>query len=308
MELDGAYAPFPCLGEKLMGYVLRIVVGTVAMRPYVFAFLVVYLVAAVMHLGWRKTLWFTCVGYLIAFLSEFSSINTGFPYGWYYYIDATSNRELWIAGVPFFDSLSYVFLAYCSYATALLVVSPAKSWRWNFVVLETCAIRRSLAVLLLGSLFQVFLDIIVDPVALQGRRWFLGQIYGYREAGVHFGVPLSNYVGWWITSICLVLALQGIDARVGEKGEKSFGTANPPFRSLLGPILYLSVIVFNLTITCLIGEQLMFVTGIFIFTLPLAIVAVLIVRRTNRYSREDLAEHLRDFPWSPVAGRKGPVS
>ena len=76
------------------------------MRPYVFAFLAAYLVAAVLHLGWRSTLWFTVVGYLIAFASEFSSINTGFPYGWYYYIDVTKDQELWIAGVPFFDSLS----------------------------------------------------------------------------------------------------------------------------------------------------------------------------------------------------------
>jgi uncharacterized membrane protein len=290
-----------------MEQVLKIVVGTVTMRPYVFAFLVGYLVAAVTHLGWRKAVWFTVVGYLIAFLSEFSSINTGFPYGWYYYIDATKDRELWVAGVPFFDSLSYVFLAYCSYAAALLVVSPARAWRWNFVILETRAIRRSLAVLLLGSLFQVFLDIIVDPVALQGRRWFLGQIYGYREEGVHFGVPLSNYAGWWLTSICLVLALQVIDARIGKIGEKPVGAANPPFRSLLGPVLYLSVIVFNLTITSLIGERLMLVTGIFIFTLPLAIVTVLVIRRTNRYSKEDLAEHLRDFPWSPVTGENSPT-
>jgi putative membrane protein len=272
------------------------------MRPYVFAFLVVYLVAAVTHLGWRKTLWFTAIGYLIAFLSEFSSINTGFPYGWYYYIDATRDRELWVAGVPFFDSLSYVFLAYCSYTAALLVVSPIKFWRGNFILLETRAIRRSWSVLFLGSLFQVFLDIVVDPVALQGRCWFLGQIYGYREVGAHFGVPLSNYAGWWLTSICLVLALQVIDARVGTTEERPVGTANLPFRSLLGPVLYFSVIVFNLTITCLIGERLMLVTGIFIFILPIAIVTVLIIHRANRYNREELAEHLRDFPRSPAKG------
>jgi len=214
--------------------ILQIALGTVIMRPYVFAFLVVYLVAASAHLGWRKTLLFTVAGYLISLLSEYSSINTGFPYGWYYYIEATKERELWIAGVPFFDSLSYVFLAYCSYATALLVVSPAKSWRWNFVILETRAIRRSLAVLFLGSLFQVFLDIIVDPVALQGRRWFLGQIYGYQEPGCHFGVPLSNYLGWWVVSVVMVLALQIIDAGVGRKTEHPAGIWNPPFRALLG--------------------------------------------------------------------------
>ncbi|HEY6838170.1 MAG TPA: carotenoid biosynthesis protein [Geobacteraceae bacterium] len=287
-----------------MEHIVQIAVGTVTMRPYVFAFLAAYLVAAVTHLGWEKTLVFTVVGYFIAFLSEFASINTGFPYGWYYYIETTRGQELWVAGVPFFDSLSYVFLAYCSYATALLVVSPIKAWKWSVVTLETRAIRRSVAVLVLASFFQVFLDIIIDPVALQGKRWFLGQIYGYREAGVHFGVPLSNYGGWLVTSFFLVLALQLIDARLGRRAGKPAGVVNIPFRSLLGPILYFSVIAFNLTITVLIGERLMAVTGVFIYALPSLIALVLIIRRTNHFSREELADHLRDYPDSPVVGKK----
>jgi uncharacterized membrane protein len=290
--------------EMCMKDILLLLAGTVAMRPYVFAFLAAYLFASVCHLGWRKTLIFTVVGYLIAFASEFSSIHTGFPYGWYYYINSTIGRELWIAGVPFFDSLSYVFLAYCSYATALLVVSPLKTWRWNLVSLETGRIRKSLSVLFLGSLFQVFLDIIIDPAALQGRRWFLGQIYGYREAGVHFGVPLSNYIGWWSMSLVLVMALQLIDRKVKENRVCCSRLKQLPFRSLYGPALYLSVILFNLAIAIFIGERLIALTGIFIYILPIAIVSVLLINRANRYGREELAEHLRDYPYSAVSGRK----
>lgn len=281
---------------------VKIAVGTVVMRPYVFAFLAVYLVAAVTHLGWRKTALFTVVGYLIAFISEFSSINTGIPYGWYYYIDTTSHRELWIAGVPFFDSLSYVFLSYCSYTAALLTVSPVKASRRDLITLETRSMRGSFGVLLLASLYQVFLDIIIDPVALQGSRWFLGQIYGYREAGVHFGVPLSNYAGWFAVSMLLMFALQRIDASGPKTAEKPAGVANLPFRSLLGPILYLSVLVFNLAVTVSIGEYLMAVTGVFIFTLPIAINTVLLARRVNRYTNSELDEHLRDYPYS-AAGK-----
>lgn len=284
--------------------VIRIAIGTVTMRPYVFAFFAAYLVAAVPHLGWRKTALFTVAGYFVAFLSEFSSINTGIPYGWYYYIDATRSRELWVAGVPFFDSLSYVFLTYCSYATALFVVSPIKTWRWNLVALETRSIRGSFAVLFLGSLFQVFLDIIIDPVALQGNRWFLGQIYGYREVGVHFGVPLSNYLGWWLVSFILVFVLQRIDAMVGRDAKKPAGGGNLPFRPLYGPVLYISVLVFNLSVTLWIGERLMALTGIFIVIPAMAIAAVTVIRRSNCYRKEELAEHLRDFPWSAAATRK----
>jgi hypothetical protein len=71
-----------------------------------------------------------------------------------------------------------------------------------------------------------------------------------------------------------------------------------------GPLLYLSVLIFNLTITFLIGERLMGTTGVFMYTLPLAIIIVGIVRHTNRYTRDELAEHLRDYPWSSVAGKR----
>lgn len=278
----------------------QIAVGTVTMRPYVFAFFAAYLVASVLHLGWRKTVWFTMVGYLIAFASEYSSIHNGFPYGWYYYVEATRGKELWVAGVPFFDSLSFVFLSYCSYATALLVLSPVKRSKGDLVLLETGRLRRCFSVLLLGSLFQVFLDIVTDPVALQGHRWFLGRIYGYPEAGLHFGVPLSNYLGWWLVSALLIGALQLIDRLAGGRLRPA-GVAAAPFRCLYAPFLYLCVIAFNLSVTVYIGEKLMALTGFFIFTLPVVMGVVLLCDKINRYHKDELAAHLTEFPWSPAA-------
>ena len=279
---------------------MDILIGTFTMRPYVFAFFAAFLLASVPHVGWRTTLQFTAAGYLIAFLSEWLSINTGFPYGWYYYIDTTSSRELWVAGVPFFDSLSYVFLTYCSYSTALFILSPLKAWRWNLVTLETCRIRRSASALILAAFLQTFLDIVIDPVALQGRRWFLGQIYGYREQGIHFGVPLSNYGGWLLTSLLLVGAFQIIDAQYRKERPKGIGSL--PFHSLLGPVLYLSVLIFNWGVTIWIGEPFMALSGILIYALPLLMVVILACRRSNHYTADELTEHLRDYPWS-AAGK-----
>lgn len=279
-----------------MSHILDIAIGTVTMRPYVFAFFAAFMFVCVPHIGWKRTLTYTIAGYSIAFGSEWLSINTGFPYGWYYYIDKTSNRELWVVGVPFFDSLSYVFLAYCSYSTALFILSPLKTWRWNLVTLETRLIRSSFSALLLGALLQTCLDIIIDPVALQGSRWFLGQIYGYREHGIHFGVPLSNYGGWLLTSLLMIAAFQFIDAR--RLHETASGVIAFPFHSLLGPLLYLSVLIFNISISFVIGEQFMALCGILIFVLPITIVVVLALRRVNCCTKEQLDEHLKDYPWS----------
>ena len=279
-----------------MPHFLEIAIGTVTLRPYVFAFFGAFLLACVPHIGWRRTATFTLAGYSIAFGSEWLSINTGFPYGWYYYIDTSSCRELWIAGVPFFDSLSYVFLSYCSYATALFILSPLKAWRWNIVTLETRSIRRSFSALLLGSFLQTFLDIVIDPVALQGHRWFLGQIYGYRTVGIHFGVPLSNYGGWLLTSFCLIVVFQLIDTR--RVDEKSAGVVNLPFRALLGPLLYLSVLIFNIVVALVIGEQFMALSAVLMYALPILMTVVLALRRVNSFTKEQLGEHLRDYPWS----------
>ncbi|UJP00797.1 MAG: carotenoid biosynthesis protein [Nitrosomonas sp.] len=273
-------------------------IDTIVMRPYVFTFFAAFLLACVPHLGWRKTLTFTLAGYLIAFTSEKLSITTGFPYGWYYYIDDTSHQELWVWGVPFFDSLSYVFLTYCSYTTALFILSPLAIQGVDLITLETRAIRHSWAALVLGAFLQTFLDIIIDPVALQGNRWFLGQIYGYYEAGLHFGVPISNYLGWLLTSFLLVAALQQIDRK--RDGKAPRGVFAMPFRSLLGPVLYLSVLIFNWIVTLWIGEYLIALTGILIFTLPVVMVIVLAALRVNRYRAEELQEHLENYPWSPL--------
>ena len=272
-------------------------IDTIVMRPYVFSFFAAYLLACVPHVGWHKTLIFTVIGYAIAFSSEKLSISTGFPYGWYYYIETTSHQELWIWGVPFFDSLSYVFLTYCSYTTALFILSPLATRGLDLIALETRTIRHSWAAMVLGAFLQTFLDIIIDPIALQGNRWFLGQIYGYYEAGLHFGVPISNYAGWLLTSFALVAAFQWVDRRHEQKTPR--GIVAMPYRSLLGPVLYLSVLIFNWTVTFWIGENLIALTGILIFTLPIVMVVVLALGRINRYRQEELQEHLKDYPWSP---------
>lgn len=177
----------------------RLALGTVTLRPYVFAFLAVYLVAASSHIGLRRALVFIPLGYGIAWLSEFSSIHWGFPYGDYYYIHDTLDKELWVLGVPFMDSLSYVFLSYCSYSMALFLLSPVMFNRKNVHILETHALRRSPRTLVLGACLFVLLDIIIDPVAFLGDRWFLGKIYGYKTPGLYFDIPMSNFADgfWW---------------------------------------------------------------------------------------------------------------
>ncbi|MHC1726933.1 MAG: carotenoid biosynthesis protein [Syntrophobacteraceae bacterium] len=245
---------------------LKLLWGTLILRPYVFAFLAVYLVAGWRHMGWKKTLVFIPVGYALAWASEFASIHWGFPYGDYFYIPSTVDRELWVLGVPFMDSLSYVFLSYCSYSLATFIMSPVSIKTGHLCVLDTPRIRRSWQVLVLGAFLFVTLDIIIDPVALQGERWFLGKIYGYRQEGFYFGIPMSNFGGWLLVGFVLTAAIQVLErARSLQPGPEGATNYNSWSR-LLGPVLYFSVLVFNIAVTFYIGEMLMGIVGLLIFS------------------------------------------
>ncbi len=273
-----------------------LLLDTILLRPYVFIFLLLYMAGCSLHLGVRRMLLFGVAGYAIAWISEFSSIHTGFPYGLYYYIEATRGREVWVLGVPLMDSLSYVFLAYASYSLAVFIIAPIRFTGPVLYVLETRKIRHSLYTALLGTLLFVYLDIIIDPVALHGHDWFLGQIYGYPGGGIYFGVPLSNFAGWFLTGFLMILALQMIDRGLERENLAEQPGKRFPWRYLIGPGLYFSVLVFNLFMTFFIGEYMMAWVGVFIVLLPAALIVTIVrIKLDPRDAREEWAAHLEDF-------------
>ncbi len=261
-----------------MPEVLKLLWATVVLRPYVFAFLAVYIVAGVKHIGWKQTILYIPLGYTLAWISEYSSINWGFPYGDYYYIPATVGRELWVAGVPFMDSLSYVFLSYCSFSLALLMTGRLAAPSGKLVIEETRRLRRSFRVLVLGAVLFMMLDVVIDPVAFLGDRWFLGKIYGYRHVGFYFGIPMSNFGGWLLVGAVLVAALQALDrALPGWRTEKhSFALAGG---RMLGPVLYFSVMFFNIAVTFNLQEILLGLVDLIIVSLILAAAFFLIFNK-----------------------------
>ncbi len=244
--------------------------GTLVLRPYVFIFLSVYLWLATWHLGLGRTLLYLLGGYSVAWLSEFSSIHTGFPYGIYIYIPATRTQELWVRGVPFMDSLSYVFLSYASYSLALLLLAARPRPTAAKAMIHSG--KFSPATVILAAVLFVTLDIIIDPLALRGYRWFLGQIYGYPEPGIYFGIPLSNFAGWLLVGLIMIALLQRLDRWSPRAPWLAWGQRRFAGAAYLGAGLYLGVLLFNLSMTFYIGETLLGLVGLFIY-LPVATLA-----------------------------------
>jgi putative membrane protein len=227
-------------------------------RPYTFIPFALFALIATLHLGLIRFLLMSACGYLIAFASELCSIHTGFPYGLYAYVHSALERDLLVLGVPFFDSLSYTFLAYFAWVLASLLHAPQYSQAANGerLALGTAAdvfARRSPLSLMLGGFLMTWCDVVVDPVATMGDRWFLGKIHVYATPGSYFGVPLSNFVGWLLVSTAIVGAYQLIDRfcdRWPALLQRSFRG-----QALIAPAAYFGIAVFAISISLSIGER-----------------------------------------------------
>jgi len=215
-----------------MVHFLWLLAGTMWLRPYVFIFLGAYLLIAVWHLGPAGP-GLPGSGYLISWAAEFASIHWGFPFGEYLYIPATLDQELWVAGVPFMDSLSYVFLAYASYSLALLALTQAAGGETVFSGGEA-AIKGAWRPVVLGAVLMVTLDIVIDPW-LSGVRWFLGQSMVILNPGSISGhlEQLRRLVPGVLRTHRGLAAYHYPGARVPRLG---LGRRRFPFQALLGPV------------------------------------------------------------------------
>ncbi len=266
-----------------MTHLFELLISTVAYRPYVFIFFACYLFLAITHIGWKRTALFTALAYVVAFLCEWSSAvaATGFPFGLYYYIDRTSHRELWIAGVPFMDSLSFTFLSYVSWELATMLLGRLKlNWR-DVQVLNDGDARNRWSTAMLAAFLMMYLDIIIDPVALRGDRWFLGKIYYYPGGGSYFGITLANFLGWYFVCFVIVRLFVLLDKVGFAKALNLKGGVRSYRYKALGPVgLYFGVLGFNLFMTFRIGERELGVVGVIII-LPLIVMIALALERSR---------------------------
>lgn len=259
--------------------VFDLFIKTIILRPYVFIFLAAFLFSAVKLLGWPRTWRFWLISWATAFVCEFSSTRTGVPFGWYFYNGSTLGQELYFSNVPFMDSISFSFLLFASYCLALGLLLPIDSspsiaralLRPLQFEMET---RTSWAVYVLTASLFAFIDMVIDPVALRGDRWFLGKIYYYPDPGLHFSVPFSNYVGWAVVGLISLAIYFPLDRRLSPLLPSRPITQ----RLLLGIGLYYGVLAFNLGMTFWIGETFMGMSGVL---MHLPVLIILIIRLTR---------------------------
>ncbi|HYB41857.1 MAG TPA: carotenoid biosynthesis protein, partial [Candidatus Methylomirabilis sp.] len=202
-----------------------------------------------------------------------------------HYTATTMGAELYLSNVPLFDPVSFPFLAYAAFCLGRWVLGE----------------DRPAGIVVLSGVMMMLLDVVIDPLAVRGDRWFLGRVFYYPEPGAYFGVPLSNFAGWMIVGWGIVGGYVWSMGR-GGRGAPGRGRA-PALGKAVGPgvALYYAVLLFNVAITISIGEWWLLSAGILVHGAGFLILYGLSAASTSRRRR---AEPERD----PAASRAGSTS
>ena len=132
-----------------------------------------------------------------------------------------------------------------------------------------------------------------------GDRWFLGKIFWYDPAGPHFGVPISNYLGWYFVAAVTIAIFVALDSVLNRGDRKPYGAkVGFPSRALLGPAPR-----HRAGITMLFESVRAESHGLAHVYLPaISGAAAHIATRHDSYGETGAIEaHLRDFPYERAA-------
>ncbi|EWG67553.1 MULTISPECIES: carotenoid biosynthesis protein [unclassified Enterobacter] len=205
----------------LIGAALLLVplTGFPALFPALIASVLFSSLHGVRRYGVRSILFFSVVTFLVSNAYENISVLTGFPFGNYHYVSG-----LFLLYVPIEIGPIYIALGYISWVTAATILDRAdehldcrtRAGRVNTIILP-----------MLAAAMMTAYDLGTDSMAAGiAKQWV------WHDGGGVFGVPYTNYLGWWLATYTFfqIFALW-LSARQTKAGQR----VNPS--SQLQPII-----------------------------------------------------------------------
>lgn len=136
----------------------------------------------------RRTMTYVVLVLLIPYGSEFLGVVTGIPFGPYAY---TGIGGPWLFGlVPLFIFIAWIHISYLAIATSTLALGRSSLWLAP-----------------LDGVLAVSWDAMVDPLAVRAGYW------AWVGPGTLYGVPWTNFVGWFLVVTLLSVVVRALWAR-----------------------------------------------------------------------------------------------
>jgi uncharacterized membrane protein len=135
---------------------------------------------------------FVALGVAIPSLSEWNSMVNGMPFGFPYAYSGLIGTALF--GFPIGAMLSWFLLIYCSFTIT------------NFIF-----VNRTVWLAVFDALIMTSMDLVVDPVMTRMGAW------EWSGMGEYFGIPIGNYVGWFVVSLIVCVIFRWLISRKNKK-------------------------------------------------------------------------------------------
>ncbi len=159
------------------------------------------LIHGAVRYGWTGILAFVVICLVVSNLLENTSILTGFPFGHYHYTDALGPK---LFLVPLLIGPAYFASGYFAWVIGNVLVGELRRGSSAFL---------TVAVPFIAAFVMVMWDLTFDPRASTIQHQWI-----WEQAGGYFGVPLTNYLGWFFT-VYLFLQLFALLVRFRPSSE-----------------------------------------------------------------------------------------
>ena len=140
-------------------------------------------------LGLYNILTFLAITFIVSLILEIIGSKKGYIFGGKYHYNKENTPGYLIFGVPILIPVAWFGIIYmcsnfCIYLTEI-----------NFPF-ETLP---NYYFILLTAVFVMFLDLVLDPLAVDEKRW------SWEYPGIYYGVPFLNFIGWLMVPISVLL-------------------------------------------------------------------------------------------------------
>jgi uncharacterized membrane protein len=175
---------------------------SIPVAPLLLVSVLFALVHGAMRYRWTGIVAFIVLCLVVSNILENTSILTGFPFGHYHYTDALGPK---LFLVPLLIGPAYFATGYLAWALSTVLIGEVRRESTAFT---------TFAVPLIASFVMVMWDLCFDPTAST-----VGQIWIWEQGGGYFGVPLTNYLGWFLT-VFVFLQLFALFLRYRRAGQE----------------------------------------------------------------------------------------
>lgn len=191
------------------------------LRPYTSgAILVLSVMHGLRRYGWKNMLVWFGITFVLTWSIEAFSITSSVPFGQYHYTDRMGAK---LGPVPWGIMFAYFSTGYFAWSLGTIFLGNLS---------KSIEKRNLILVPLVGSAIMLMWDFCFDPILSTVRSTWI-----WEEGGAYFGVPITNYLGWFLT-VYLVFQLYALYL---YKFEKTSSQGHSKTYWLLVPIIYLGI-------------------------------------------------------------------